>query len=134
MHRDVDNLTPLDARNSLLLERDYPGHKKNMFSVTSIGHDKEVPRRSPSPDRYAAAEEGSLGHSRSGSDGQTYRALTPVGPNEGTASLVQSAAPPAMARQPTLPALQGGYSRPGAYPSNAYGAAYRPYPSNGYAY
>lgn len=154
--RDMDALTPLDARNSLLLERDLKDNQNTMFTVTSTGHEKDpAMMRSESPDRYNSTADkesvlpghnrvgsngsyGSAGHLRAGSGGQTYRPLTPSGPYDSERSLMGNAAPPAMSRQPTLPLNggYGGYSR--ANPSPApYGAAYR-YPpgsnTGGYSY
>jgi hypothetical protein len=127
MQRDLDTLTPLDARNSLLLERDQPGNKSSMFSVTSMGHEKDQPR-SMSPDRYGAAEEGLI-VPRSQPGPNLYRPLTPSGPNDATRSLMHDAAPPGVARQPTVPNVNHSHSNSndGYVP---YGAAYR-YP-NGY--
>lgn len=147
MQRDMDALTPLDARNSLLLERDQKD-KNSMFTITSTGHEKDPAMgRAETPDRYGStAEEGSMlpgharagsnaslqsGHLRAGSGGQPYRPLTPAGSYDAERSLMGNAAPPGVARQPTLP-MNGGYSSYGrSNPSPApYGAAYR-YPPNG---
>ncbi|KAK0392667.1 hypothetical protein NLU13_2162 [Sarocladium strictum] len=144
MQRDMDDLTPLDARNSLLLDRDHK-EKNSMFSITSTGHEKDPAMvLAEAPDRYAStAEEGSMlpGHARTGSNssynshlrvgsgGQPYRPLTPVGSNDAKQSLMGNAAPPGMARQPTLPMSDGyGYARSNPSPA-PYGGAYR-YPSN----
>lgn len=143
----MDDLTPLDARNSLLLERDQKD-KNSMFTITSTGHEKDPAMvRADSPDRYASTvENGSMlpGHARSGSNGsynqaghlrvgsggQSYRPLTPVGAYDAERSLMGNAAPPGVSRQPTLP-MNGGYGYGRSTPSPApYGAAYR-YPPNG---
>ncbi|KAH8179915.1 transient receptor potential (TRP) ion channel domain-containing protein [Sarocladium implicatum] len=71
--RDMDALTPLDARNSLLLERDQKIPQNTMFTVTSTGHEKDPAMiRSDSPEGYTStADKESVlpGHNRVGSNG-----------------------------------------------------------------
>lgn len=48
--RDADNLTPLDARNSLMLIR--APTDKSFLSVSSVDLKEKTAGRGPSPDRY----------------------------------------------------------------------------------
>ncbi|TEA15198.1 Flavin carrier protein 2 [Colletotrichum sidae] len=105
MQRDMDTLTPLDARNSLLMDRKDP-EAGTTFSMSSVPEKK----RSESPDHYGAGSN------------TPYRPLTPSmpynNPNQSSENLVLGAAPIAD-RKPTLPNVgneyQGGYGGGGGY-------------------
>ncbi|TDZ15027.1 Flavin carrier protein 2 [Colletotrichum orbiculare MAFF 240422] len=105
MQRDMDTLTPLDARNSLLMDRKDP-EAGTTFSMSSVPEKK----RSESPDHYGAGSNA------------PYRPLTPNmpynNPNQSSENLVLGAAPIAD-RKPTLPNVgneyQGGYGGGGGY-------------------
>lgn len=101
LQRDMDALAPLDARNSLLLERkDTAG--TSMFAVSNSFNEKDH-KRSMSGDRYAAAEEGRYSNETSSSL-PPYRSLTHANSNEDRDRLVTGAAPYAH-REPTIPNL-----------------------------
>ncbi|KAF9879019.1 transient receptor potential ion channel [Colletotrichum karsti] len=108
MQRDMDTLTPLDARNSLLMDRKDPEHGTT-FSMSSVPEKKGV--RSESPEPY-------LGAAGNG----PYHPLAPntpyINPNESRDNLVLGAAPIAD-RKPTLPNVggydNGGYGGGGGY-------------------
>lgn len=108
----MDTLTPLDARNSLLLDRTTPGGEKSMFSVPST-MDVKVDPRSTSPDQYHDVEEG-LRPETGLSGGSHYRSLTPSGGGEARQSLIKGAAP--------VSTYGGGYDQPPPYGS---GGGYR---------
>ncbi|KAI0022430.1 TRP-domain-containing protein [Xylariomycetidae sp. FL0641] len=128
LQRDMDTLTPLDARNSLLMEHSKTNDSSfSMAKINARGESKEPltrVRRDSSPDRYDSAipepanPYGSLAAPYS-------RPLTPNAPMGGANSshenLISSAAPVA-GRQPTLPSVGGygggyggGYRGPGGY-------------------
>ncbi|KFA72587.1 hypothetical protein S40288_10100 [Stachybotrys chartarum IBT 40288] len=86
LQRDMDTLTPLDARNSLL----FTTGKPPVFAHTSISEKRSS--RSASPDVYAVAEEG-LRPALAPSGGPLYRPLTPSMPFDVNQSLVRGAAP-----------------------------------------
>jgi hypothetical protein len=84
---ETDDLTPLDARNSLLLERPGSGAKGSVFSITSsVYHDEKA--RNYMPERYMVTS----GHyddqqplvepamSSLPVESSSFRALTPAGP------------------------------------------------------
>lgn len=123
MQRDMDTLTPLDARNSLLLDRPQAGPAPSILSISSTMREKQA-ARVDSSEQYAAPVADEPRPALSGVP--TYRALTPTGPNDSTQNLIQPT--PSLGglegRQPTLPNL-------GGYGGGGYGAAYR-YPSGGY--
>lgn len=109
--RDIDALTPLDARNSLLLIR--PGtDEKTHYSLSSLdAHSEKRPLRSESPDRYypdppVMSRDDYASHGIHDvpptNNGFPYRPLTPS--NDATAPMYPS--PPR--RAPTLPDLEGG--------------------------
>ncbi|KAH9243450.1 hypothetical protein K456DRAFT_1717012 [Colletotrichum gloeosporioides 23] len=104
MQRDMDTLTPLDARNSLLMDRKDPEHGTT-FSMSSVPEKKGG--RPESPDAYL----GAAGHA-------PYHPLTPNtpynNPNESRDNLVLGAAPIAD-RNPTLPNVGGGPGYQGGY-------------------
>lgn len=141
MQRDMDVLTPLDARNSLLLDRKTTNLTENTdtFSMTKANlavDTKVVPMRDASPERYLGAEPANpySAHSRNGS-GSSFRPLTPQTPVGGDrANLLSNATPLGRtdpARQPTLPSMGGyGNSQYGGRPNNAF----QPTPQyNGYS-
>ncbi|KAH6898642.1 hypothetical protein B0T10DRAFT_115871 [Thelonectria olida] len=110
MQRDVDTLTPLDARNSLLLDRKYDGENFHMFPIS---REKEK-RNSLNQDRYSDAEEG---HQRDylSSSPPNNRNLTPHDGNDARLSLVESAAPMGWADRAPSPVGQGRYDNYGSY-------------------
>ncbi|KAH6685290.1 hypothetical protein F5X68DRAFT_19347 [Plectosphaerella plurivora] len=116
-----DTLTPLDARNSLLLDRKDPETGPNgettysMSTTVEKGGPHATTARSTSPEAYdgyhrKAPSQGSLNFFGGRDDGSgAYRALTPTDFTHGRSPshdrLVQ---PSGMARQPTLPNVGGG--------------------------
>ncbi|KAK0734158.1 hypothetical protein B0T26DRAFT_57158 [Lasiosphaeria miniovina] len=128
-----DTLTPLDARNSLLLDRSKSANSEASEPLKpGFGVDnQEVAARSISPDRYLNAEppSKSLFAPRSGA----YRPITPatpmaVSPLNSTENLLNTApAGSADTRQPTLPNMSGGTSYAGAAGYNNYSGPSRPY-------
>ncbi|KAI1859596.1 uncharacterized protein JN550_012004 [Neoarthrinium moseri] len=114
MQRDMDTLTPLDARNSLLLDRVH-SKEGTTFSLADNVHESKQPlARGQSPERYLGTSEPANPYSVA-----TYnRPLTPSTPYNNDQSrdqLLGSAAP--MGRQPTLPNVGygGGYGNAGGY-------------------
>lgn len=139
MVRDMDNLTPLDARNSLLLDRSQLDNKgSTTFSMASAveksDYEKSGYTRSPSPERY-------LGYDSSYNKPQQqqqlspnndytspYRPITPntplsYGGDQTREGLIRNAAPIGQfdSRQPTLPNVDGYGQQPYG---NAYGSGY----------
>ncbi|ROT36920.1 TRP-domain-containing protein [Sodiomyces alkalinus F11] len=126
MQRDMDTLTPLDARNSLLLDRKDPELGPNgetTFSMASTVEKRQsIKARSATPDVYdkaAAATYNSYRHKNSTSNGSngSYRALTTQGApmyghqrDQSRENLVSGAAPVGqdLERQPTLPNVGSG--------------------------
>lgn len=111
--RDVDTLTPLDTRNSLLFASPRTTSGGSVYSVSSV---KETARSDTSERNYpaSAANRPYL----SPADGPPYRSRTLTTPNEATQNLMDSAAPfgmgggyqpmhPAANREPRLPTIQG---------------------------
>lgn len=112
MQRDMDTLTPLDARNSLLLDRKQDGDNINMFPMSSSLKEKES-QRSLNRDQYSEAEEG---HQQNLSASPPYqRTLTPLDGNEASQGLIQSAAPVGWSNQAPNPAGMGRYDNYGGY-------------------
>ncbi|KAF5013424.1 hypothetical protein FDECE_568 [Fusarium decemcellulare] len=96
--RDMDTLTPLDARNSLLLDR-----KDNNISMFALPQEK-VSRRSMSPDRYVAAEEGLRPANDLSSSPPYRRDLTPMDSHDAPGGWAhRDPSPPGMGR------YDGGY-------------------------
>ncbi|EHA54827.1 hypothetical protein MGG_15749 [Pyricularia oryzae 70-15] len=160
--RDADTLTPLDARNSLLLDRPKTEGKDSSatFAVANTALDEKSalapPRamperhlspgpRSPYPSERQPAGSGDTFRA------DTFRPLTPQSQYDDKETLLGGAAPigTAESRQPTLPALGGGYGAPrptnNYNPSNyvpsdyggGYGGGYNQgadYNNNGYGY
>lgn len=116
----MDNLTPLDARNSLLLNRqDISG--TSMFTISNT-FEKDH-KRSMSGDHYSAAEEGLRPTNDTTTSLPSYRNLTPANMNDSRDSLVPGAAPYGN-REPTLPNVGSyrGYSGAGfCKPTGQYG-------------
>ncbi|KAB5536390.1 hypothetical protein GE09DRAFT_971193 [Coniochaeta sp. 2T2.1] len=131
MQRDMDTLTPLDARNSLLLDRKQTGFPdtSDSFSLSKTGamNEKVTPLDVKSdPERYVGfavtstpeptTNNYSAARTLSAGSNGPFRPLTPATPLP-TDNLVANAAPigradPGM-RQPTLPNLSGGYPSAG---------------------
>ncbi|KAL2756249.1 hypothetical protein ACRALDRAFT_2104735 [Sodiomyces alcalophilus JCM 7366] len=147
MQRDMDTLTPLDARNSLLLDRKDPEMGPNgetTFSMaTTVEKRQSIKARAATPDPYdraAAAMYNSYRHKNSdsnGSNGSTasYRALTQGTAmmyghqrNQSRENLVSGAAPVGqdLERQPTLPNVGGGWDSSYDNGGNGY-SGYRQY-------
>ncbi|RWA10542.1 hypothetical protein EKO27_g4571 [Xylaria grammica] len=109
-----DTLTPLDARNSLLMDRaksddaaTFPFAKLTTVS-SSNGPTNDTSLRGSSPERYlgVSPERTSSGYLQASS-----RPLTPVGANQSRENLIINAAP--IGREPTIPNLGDfGDSRP----------------------
>lgn len=112
--RDLDALTPLDARNSLLLDRPKQESDISMFPISAPLQEK--PGRSVSPDRYIAAEEGLPPSNQLSSSPPDYRNLTHMDHSNDTQNLISGAAPVGWAyRDPSPPGTgryDGGYSPP----------------------
>ncbi|KAK1752410.1 hypothetical protein QBC47DRAFT_424645 [Echria macrotheca] len=130
-----DTLTPLDARNSLLLDRktDPIPPMPESFSIGKTGYATETkdvppPSRDSSPDRlYSSGSDKPLLAPR---NGPVFRPLTPSTPMSmgmGNASRENLAE----TRQPTLPNLGGGFPTGGGYSA---GYAPRPQPAPGPGY
>ncbi|KAL8419749.1 hypothetical protein RB594_002787 [Gaeumannomyces avenae] len=157
--RDVDNLTPLDARNSLLIDRTKSNQDSSTtFAVANTVDEKKSMSQMSYPDRYSndAANPYANRKAPSATDSfkaDTFRPLTPSAPmaynDEGKDTLISSAAPIGRAdsRQPTLPVFNSGpgYGPPrdnsftpapgyggGGYSQGAYGQS--GYNQGGYGY
>ncbi|WYZ34451.1 hypothetical protein EsH8_I_000727 [Colletotrichum jinshuiense] len=113
MQRDLDTLTPLDARNSLLMDRKDP-EAGTTFSMSSVPEKRDL--RSESPDRYVGA-----------TGNAPYRPLMPSTPynngNQSSENLVLGAAPIAD-RKPTLPNVGGDYGQAGYGGGGGYRGVY----------
>ncbi|TPX08891.1 uncharacterized protein E0L32_009595 [Thyridium curvatum] len=118
--RETDNLTPLDARNSLLLDR--PSEKTTLFSIANTPDEKASLVREASPDRYLGAAEPANPYSRPATASTAYRPLTPVGGDRPGDALIANAAAPG--RQPTLPNVGGGMPGAGGYGHQRSGSGY----------
>ncbi|KAF4775536.1 transient receptor potential ion channel [Colletotrichum scovillei] len=117
MQRDMDTLTPLDARNSLLMDRKDP-EAGTTFSMSSVPEKKD--QRSESPDHYMGA-----------AGNAPYRPLAPSTPygnahhDQSRENLVLGAAPIAD-RAPTLPNVGGDFNHNphGGYGGGGYRGVY----------
>ncbi|KAH8890875.1 TRP-domain-containing protein [Thozetella sp. PMI_491] len=126
--RDMDTLTPLDARNSLLLDRKQSNTATDSLSMAKTGvhdvHDVPSVGNRPGSEQYLGVEPGYAHVASPAMDNRGgYRPLTPAsgynGRNPSSENLMSSAAP--VGRQPTLPNV--GYS------DDPYGgSSYRPAP------
>ncbi|PKS07928.1 hypothetical protein jhhlp_006538 [Lomentospora prolificans] len=140
MVRDMDNLTPLDARNSLLLDRSQFDNKgSTTFSMASTV-EKTGYARSPSPEKYLGNYEASYNKpsqlSPSNDYASPYRPITPNTPvaygDQSREGLISNAAPIGHAdmRQPTIPNLGGfggqqqGYGNGYGQSNQSYGRSY----------
>ncbi|KAF5018382.1 hypothetical protein F66182_9633 [Fusarium sp. NRRL 66182] len=104
--RDLDTLTPLDARNSLLLDR----KDNNNISMFALSNPQEKgSRRSMSPDQYRDAEAGYRQPDYSSSTHPALRDLTPVDQNTDSQHLINGAAPVGWAQRPPSPPAVGRY-------------------------
>ncbi|KAI2621409.1 hypothetical protein GGS26DRAFT_569053 [Hypomontagnella submonticulosa] len=123
--RDMDDLTPLDARNSLLLDRS----KTNESSITITyananamsDYKQPINQRDSSPDQYIgiAIEPINKYSSLNASYSRPLTPNTPMGGlNQSSENLVANAAP--VGRQPTLPNVGGGYGNYGYGQQNGY--------------
>ncbi|OAA48727.1 Transient receptor potential (TRP) domain containing protein [Metarhizium rileyi] len=117
LKRDMDNLTPLDARNSLLLDRT-PLPEKHMFTLSADLNEKGH-LRNDSAERYYLGG-GDIRPPVAPSGGHMYRPLTPTIAND-SQSLLDGAAPIGLSdQQPTVPVVERVYR--GTYgPSATYG-------------
>ncbi|KAF6818602.1 transient receptor potential domain containing protein [Colletotrichum sojae] len=111
--RDLDTLTPLDARNSLLMDRKDPEHGTT-FSMSSVPEKKGGRPESPEP--YLGAH-----------GNASYHPLAPNtpynNPNQSRENLVLGAAPIAD-RNPTLPNVGGDYHNGGYGGGGGYRGVY----------
>ncbi|SPN97590.1 related to calcium-related spray protein [Cephalotrichum gorgonifer] len=149
MSRDIDTLTPLDARNSLLLDREKSsaGGSTTFSMASAVPPEKQGLNRGPmdSSDRYVGyavssyGDDSKLSPYRAAGSGQ-YRPITPVTPmgDQDRVGLVAAAAPIGIDddRQPTVPnvgpypSVGGGYAEPyggryaGGYGGNGNGRSY----------
>lgn len=129
MQRDMDTLTPLDARNSLLLDRKQTAMSDTTesFSIAKTGamQDVKAVDRDSDPERYVgfatttpSEPMNNYGPRTLSAGSGAYRPLTPSTPLA-TDNLIANAAPIGRsdmgARQPTLPNMN--MNVPGAYPS-----------------
>ncbi|RSL85242.1 hypothetical protein BHE90_009487 [Fusarium euwallaceae] len=122
--RDMDTLTPLDARNSLLLDRkDDSNTNINMFPIAAPIQEKQH-QRSMSRDNYVAAEEGLRANDYSSSPPSYYRDLTAM--DNGSQHHAHGAAPVAWANRAPSPPGMGRYD-------NEYGG-YSPLNRQSYGY
>ncbi|KHN99947.1 Transient receptor potential (TRP) domain containing protein [Metarhizium album ARSEF 1941] len=117
LKRDMDNLTPLDARNSLLLDR-APLPQKSMFSVSGDLNEKGHVRNGSAERFHPGGSD--MRRPVAPSGGHMYRPLTPTLAND-SQGLLDGAAPISVSdRQPTLPTIDREYR--GSYgPSARYG-------------
>ncbi|KAM0343857.1 hypothetical protein ACHAPU_008126 [Fusarium lateritium] len=120
--REMDTLTPLDARNSLLLDRK-DNNNISMFAI-SAPHDKD-PGRSMTPDQYRDAEAGYQQHNYPSSSPPMQRNLTNMDYNNDSQHLINNAAPPAWTQDPTPVGRyntgDSGYNNHAKQPSYGYG-------------
>lgn len=131
-----DTLTPLDARNSLLLDRTKTDPMPdNMFSIGKTGgfpSDAKSSRDSSPERKYSESsdiEKGSLNTLYVPSAPPSYRPITPATPANGDQTRENLLA----SRQPTLPNL-GGYGRGLARPAQeSYFTPVENYRQDGYA-
>jgi hypothetical protein len=112
MQRDMDTLTPLDARNSLLMERQKQDGSTT-FSMSNAVSDRKLSMqsRSDSPDRFqpnSGNPYSSLSTSGNGF-GKPFSPSTPFGADPDRESLVPHAAP-----------IGGQYPSSGGYNRNSY--------------
>lgn len=131
MQKDMDALTPLDARNSLLMERTKSNESGTTFSFSNDVQDTKQPlARNTSPDRYlnATPEHANLYVTDGARQLRPLTPVTPMGADASRENLVLNAAP--FERRPTVPNV-GAYIPPstGGY-GGGYGNAY----SNGGGY
>lgn len=127
MQGDTDDLTPLDARNSLLLDRPGSEGKVSMFSVAN-SLEKE-PVRSTSPDRFAGPMERGFQSPLAPPGGPLHRFLTPAAPHHGHSGSVDSdlgSRPQPQPQPEQRPRVTSSvYGGPSVYaPTSMYGAAY----------
>lgn len=85
----MDDLTPLDARNSLLLDRPDTEGKISTFSAFGRNSLNQDPVRPNSPDRYMAAEEG-IRPPLAPPGGPLFRFLTPTPSHHGPSGSMDS--------------------------------------------
>lgn len=90
LQRDVDDLTPLDARNSLLLDRPGSEGKMSMFSVASSRSLNKEPMRPVSPDRFVAPSERGFPSPMAPPGGPLHRFLTPAAPHHAHSGSMES--------------------------------------------
>ncbi|KAK7752088.1 hypothetical protein SLS62_006054 [Diatrype stigma] len=138
-----DSLTPLDARNTLLMG-DRHKFEGTTFSMATVPDSKEKRlSRDSSPDQYFGGGGGrttpepanpyagglTVGHSHSQSRSFQQRPLTPAYDNvdEDRDTLISHAAP--IDRQPTLPSVGGGHGHSNSGGSGGGGGGYVPYRS-----
>jgi hypothetical protein len=135
MQRDTDNLTPLDARNSLLLDPESKA-KNDTFVNTNMVQNSTPVVRAPSPQRFQNLPQDLYGYRAQ----SPYRPLTPVSIDQSRDNLIPNAAP--LGRSDTVRSVpwegrpnygygqQQAYSPPqGGY---GYGGYNRAPPSRGY--
>ncbi|PFH55983.1 hypothetical protein XA68_17239 [Ophiocordyceps unilateralis] len=102
MQRDCDALTPLDARNSLLLDPSRKDTKSSVLSL-SLDHSEKSLTRSDSERYYPTTP----------AFESSYMLPTPLAPGDATRSLVDSAAPMGVAsHDSTSPPLERDYRGP----------------------
>ncbi|KAF4962715.1 hypothetical protein FSARC_9276 [Fusarium sarcochroum] len=102
--RDMDTLTPLDARNSLLLDR----KDNNNISMFAISNPQEKGnRRSMSPDQYRDAEAGYQQPNFLSSSPPSNRDLTHMDHNNDSQHLMDNAAPVAWTNRAPSPVGMG---------------------------
>ncbi|KAL2016422.1 hypothetical protein VTK56DRAFT_3543 [Thermocarpiscus australiensis] len=122
-----DTLTPLDAHNSLLLEREKTAASSDVsdsFSISKTGFDVEARQvtRSSSPERRT--EDSSLLSAPGAPSGNSFRSLAPnthlQGPNSSRENLVRGAAPLGGGGGYSNGSFSGGYNSagPGGYTSS----------------
>ena len=114
LNRDLDNLTPLDARNSLLMDPvDYKDVKDAKgFPLTSYANRSSVDVLRPYRDEFSPpASRGRPGYKREESTDHLVSSAASMGHYRSVSrESFQSSTPPAPARQPTVPDV---YSYPG---------------------
>ncbi|KAG5939421.1 hypothetical protein E4U59_003132 [Claviceps monticola] len=122
IRRDMDNLTPLDARTSIFLDRT-PLPEKSMFAVSGDLNEKGRHRADVVERYYAKGND--FGAPVAPSGGPMYRPLTPTGAHDAQGLLDGAAPLGSIHRQPSVPTndreYRGTYGPVANYHGRGYG-------------
>lgn len=120
MQRDMDTLTPLDARNSLLLDTVKTKDEVNSstFALGANYHESKQPlTRGQSPERFLGSDHEPANPYAMATYNRPLTPSQPFGADQGRENLLGSAAP--MGREPNVPNVGGygydSYRKPGGY-------------------